>query len=353
MLCRAFFATTSRMALASGFSKEPWASALRLMSFEMRPRHLRVGRCAIAVLSVFASHAIAAPLDFAHDVVPVLKKHCIACHGGEESKGGFSLNTRALVLESETVAPGKPADSRLVELITSTDADEQMPPKDKPRLSAAEIAVLERWVAESLPWEAGFAFAAARYEPPLRPRRVELPPIVAGRTHPVDRIVDAYFEQHGVARPPRASDEVFLRRVYLDLIGLLPTAVEREAFLTDTDADKRARLVRTLLDRDIDYAEHWLTFWNDLLRNDYTGTGFITGGRKQITGWLYNTLAENMPYDQMVRELIAPSAESEGFIRGIRWRGNVSASQTTEIQFAQNLGQAFLGDVQLRHDLDA
>ena len=83
--------------------------------------------------------------------------------------------------------------------------------------------------------------------------------------------------------------------------------------------------------------------WNDLLRNDYTGTGFITGGRKQITTWLYGSLRENKPYDQMVRELISPTGESSGFIDGIQWRGETNASQTREIQFSQNISQVFLG----------
>jgi hypothetical protein len=86
-----------------------------------------------------------------------------------------------------------------------------------------------------------------------------------------------------------------------------------------------------------------LSFWNDLLRNDYSGTGFITGGRKQITSWLYNSLNENKPYDLMVRELVNPSEESEGFIKGIQWRGVVNASQRTEMQAAQNIGQSLLG----------
>ncbi len=87
-----------------------------------------------------------------------------------------------------------------------------------------------------------------------------------------------------------------------------------------------------------------MTFWNDLLRNDYDGTGFITGGRKQISGWLYEALVNNKPYNQFVRELIAPPTdESRGFIDGIKWRGEVSAGQTVEIQFAQSLSQSLLG----------
>jgi Protein of unknown function (DUF1553)/Protein of unknown function (DUF1549) len=81
-----------------------------------------------------------------------------------------------------------------------------------------------------------------------------------------------------------------------------------------------------------------------LLRNDYAGTGFITKGRTQISEWLYDSLTENKPYDKFCRELIAPSTpDSAGFANGIRWRGEVSAGQTVEIQFAQSVGQAFLG----------
>ncbi len=80
------------------------------------------------------------------------------------------------------------------------------------------------------------------------------------------------------------------------------------------------------------------------MRNDYGGTGFITGGRKQISNWLYHALVTNMPFDQFVSELIAPpNDESRGFIDGIKWRGDVSAGQTVEIQFAQSVSQSFLG----------
>jgi hypothetical protein len=135
-----------------------------------------------------------------------------------------------------------------------------------------------------------------------------------------------------------------VRRAFLDLIGLLPSPKDLEAFTKDISADKRARLIESLLKRDMDYTEHWLTFWNDLLRNDYGGTGFVTGGRKQISNWLYHALITNMPFDQFVRELIAPpNDESRGFIDGIKWRGDVSAGQTVEIQFAQSVSQSFLG----------
>src|SRR3546814_20615245 len=61
-------------------------------------------------------------------------------------------------------------------------------------------------------------------------------------------------------------------------------------------------------------------------------TGYITGGRFDITEWLYQALRTNKPYNQFVSELISSTKESEGFIKGIRWRGTVNSSQSTEMQ---------------------
>jgi hypothetical protein len=290
-----------------------------------------------------AADDAAKPVAFSHDIVPLLKKHCVGCHSGAEAKGGFSVSTRELLLDAGGAEPGNSAESYMIELVTSMDPELRMPPVDKPGLSGDEIALLKRWIDEGLKWEDGFSFGPRTYEPPLLPRRPELPPVVDGRTHAVDRIVDAYFAEHDVDRPAVVDDETFLRRVSLDLTGLLPSPETRDEFLADQSPDKRTLLIRRLLDDDIAYAEHWLSFWNDLLRNDYTGTGFITGGRKQITKWLYGTLVANKPYDQMVQELLTPVAGAEGFVQGIRWRGSVSAGQRQEIQFAQNVGQALLG----------
>jgi hypothetical protein len=285
----------------------------------------------------------AGTVDFAHDVVPLLKKHCVECHGGHESKGGFSFNTRELVMGSEVISVGQAGESRMIELVLSEDPEAQMPPRDRPRLAAAEVQLLRAWVDQGLAWEPGFSFAPQHYEPPLLPRRPELPPAIDGRHHPVDRIVDHYLALHKVPRPAPVNDGQFMRRLYLDLIGLPPSTDALIAFVADSSYGKREALVERVLKMREPYATHWLSFWNDLLRNDYSGPGFIDAGRKQITSWLYESLMHNMPYDQFVRELISPSPRSEGFIRGIKWRGNVNASQKRDLQFSQNITQVFLG----------
>ena len=289
----------------------------------------------------------AAAVDFAHDVVPLLKKHCGECHAGDARQGGFSMNTRDdLLAGGDSGVPGfvggQAAASEMIRRITSADPDERMPSEGDP-LPPEAVAVLRRWIDDGADWEPGFAFARTTWEPPLRLREVVLPEPEGGRTHPVDRIVDAYWRARGVERPPRCDDRTFIRRVSLDLVGLLPDPDRVARFVADPDPRKRELLVQELLADRLAYAEHWMTFWNDLLRNDYTGTGFITEGRRQITTWLHRSLVENKPYDRFVRELIAPTDESRGFIDGIVWRGTVNASQTVPIQFAQNVGQTFLG----------
>jgi hypothetical protein len=295
----------------------------------------------VAAPAVYAED-VSPTIDFAHEVVPILKEHCLECHGGHRHEGDFSINTRELMVDSGLVEPGDADASHLIALLTTDDAEVRMP-KEKPPLPEAAVNTLRKWINDGLPWEPGFSFLPSDYEPPLKPRRPELPPAVDGRANPVDRILDAYFVEHGVTRPAPLEDAEFLRRVYLDITGLLPTTDQLHAFLADKDSNKHEKVIDQLLADPQAYAEHWLTFWNDLLRNDFKGTGYIEGGRKHITGWLYRALLENMPFDAFVRALISPTPESEGFIYGITWRGNVNASQRREVQFAQNVGQVFLG----------
>jgi hypothetical protein len=167
--------------------------------------------------------------------------------------------------------------------------------------------------------------------------------VKGGAVNPVDRFLEPYFAARQITPPPPVNDRLFARRVYLDTIGLLPTPAELQSFLDDSSPKKRQRLVASLLADNERYAEHWLTFWNDLLRNDYKGTGYIDDGRKQITGWLFEALLENRPYNEFVAQLMHPGGEAGGFINGIVWRGAVNASQTPPMQAAQSISQVFMG----------
>lgn len=293
------------------------------------------------LFSVVASVACAADLDFAHDVLPILRTRCGGCHAGGADKGGLSLETRASLLEFGAVEPGHADASSLIDRVTSDDPEMRMPPTGAP-LSDDEVAMLRLWIDAGAEWPAEIRLGGSdRAMPIALPELSEFD--LDDSLHPIDALSGEYWRRHELPTPPTATDAVRLRRVYLDLIGMLPTPDEQRAFADNDDPDRWQRLVDDLLARDTAVADHWLSLWNDLLRNDYTGTGYIDGGRSQITAWLYAALRDNMPYDQFVRELVAPSPGSEGFAKGIRWRGNVNASQRTELQFAQNVGQVFMG----------
>ena len=227
----------------------------------------------------------------------------------------------------------------MVELVASDDPTTVMPKKGT-KWTPEQIGLLRAWIDQGAAWPAGITFA----KPPpenLRPRQVAL--TARPSVHPIDNLLGTYFATNGIGFPAPVEDRVFARRVYLDLIGLLPTPEQLDAFVNDAAPDKRQVLTRRLLGDRRNYAEHWLAFWNDLLRNDYKGVGFIDGGRKQISRWLYQSLIENNPYDRFVAELVNPTVQSEGFSRGIIWRGNVNASMLPPMQAAQNVSQVFLG----------
>jgi mono/diheme cytochrome c family protein len=284
--------------------------------------------------------------DLNLEVRSILAHNCYSCHGASKSKGELRLDKKEFVMQGgedgPVVVPGKPEKSEMIRRITlPTGHKEAMPTKGK-RLSAQEVAVLEFWIKQGAPWPSGEEKSLFRVAP-LAPRTPVLPPATAGLTNPVDRFVNVYFQENKVAWEKVVSDRIYIRRVFLDVIGLLPPPARVQAFLTDRRPDKRELLVKELLARDTDYAQHWITFWNDALRNDYSGTGYITGGRFDMTKWLYKSLKTNKPYNWFVRELISPQEESAGFIKGIKWRGTINSSQRTEMQAAQNVSQVLLG----------
>ena len=299
----------------------------------------------LAMALALCAGALAAqegPGSLFHDqVAPLLKKRCGQCHMEEKRKGGLSMNTRVNLLQGgengPALEPGKSALSAMIRRIRSTDPKKRMPPKGA-RLKKSEIDALGSWIDQGAPWIDGFTFDKSHRKAPLAPRKPALPAGKAG-DNPIDLLLKPYFKKHGVKAERSISQAAFRRRAWLDLVGLLPPSGNPAA---DTP-EAREATIDSLLDNRGRYTGHWLTFWNDILRNAYKGTGFIDGGRGQITEWLYRSLYENLPYDRFVHQLISPVSGSGGFIRGIKWRGVVNESQRPEIQAAQNVAQVFLG----------
>ena len=285
--------------------------------------------------------------DLNIEVRSIFAHNCYKCHSSAKVKGELRLDKKVFVMKGgesgDIISAGHPEKSEMIRrLLLPRDDEESMPPKGK-KLAEKEIATLQLWIKLGAPWPDSTDEKSVYRVAELAPRMPELPVARPGLVNPIDRFTDRYFAENKLQWPTAVEDVVFIRRVYLDIIGLLPPGEKVDVFIKDSNPQKREVLVRELLDRNDDYALHWLTFWNDALRNDYTGTGYITGGRFAITDWLYKSLLSNKPYDAFVSELVSPNKASEGFLRGIKWRGTVNASQRVEMQAAQNISQVFLG----------
>lgn len=216
-----------------------------------------------------ASTSDAAKL-FHGEVLPVLREECFRCHG-EKEKGGLKLNTREAALrggdsEVPAIVPGDPAASELIERVRTDDEDLVMPPTGE-RLSKEQIARLEAWIRDGAEWPSA--------------------PVDPGK----------------LAKTAITSDTAFLRRIYLDIIGLLPAANEVKAFLADTDPDKRTKLIDRLL-ADERCADHAMSEWLDVLAENPTLINASLNSTGPFRWFLHDALRDNKALDRMVTELL-------------------------------------------------
>jgi hypothetical protein len=309
---------------------------------------LALGDDAPLPLKVDLPPAATKQIDFAKDVVPILKETCLQCHANGKKKGGLAIDSRDLFLKGGESGPaiiaGNSTKSLAIQLVAGADPDRIMPKKGK-KLTPEQIGILRAWIDQGAVWPKDVVLGSRFRVAPLEPRKVEIPAPAerSGLTNPIDLVLQPYFAKHNIAPGKVVDDRVYARRAYLDIVGLTPPPADLEAFVADASADKRPALVKKLLADRKNYAAHWMTFWNDALRNDYKGTGYIDGGRKYITQWLFESLTSNKPYNQFVRDLVTGENGAAGFTGGIIWRGVVNASQTREMQAAQNISQVFMG----------
>jgi len=299
------------------------------------------------------SAAAAAEVDFARDIQPLLARRCYACHGPDTREAGLRLDDRAAAtaaLDSGSIAvvPGDAAKSELVARITSTDHDLRMPPEG-PRLTAAEVALLEQWIAAGAEWRAHWAFRPLE-RPPLPP--------AAAATNPVDAFIDAGLAARGLARSPEADRARLLRRATYSVTGLPPTEQEMLAFLADQSPGAWEKVVDRLLAAP-HYGEHWGRHWLDLVRYAETNSFERDGVKPHV--WRYRdyvirSFNDDKPYDQFVLEQLAgdelpePSADgliATGYYRLGLWDDEPADKLQARYDWLDDIvsttGQVFLG----------
>jgi Protein of unknown function (DUF1553)/Protein of unknown function (DUF1549)/Planctomycete cytochrome C len=250
-----------------------------------------------------AAEPPARPVDYNHDVKPLLAARCYACHGPDEGKrkGKFRLDVKEEALK-KAIKPGDAAGSALVKRITSEDVDKVMPPPDAKGdpLTPAQIDLLRRWIDQGAKFDLPWAY--------VKPTRPALPEVKnqAWVQNPIDAFIAAGHERQGF-RPAAEADRVTLiRRLSFDLTGLPPAPADVDAFVKDPGNDAYEKLVDRLL-ASPHYGERMASYWLDLVRYADTA-GYHSDNHRDV--WLFRDFVidafnSNKRFDQFTIEQLA------------------------------------------------
>ncbi|QDT60413.1 Planctomycete cytochrome C [Stieleria bergensis] len=262
---------------------------------------------------------------FENKIRPLLVQYCFECHSGEEIEAGLSLESKPGWEfggdNGAAIIPGKPDESLLVDAVRYTEnLAPAMPPDSK--LSDEEIALFEKWVQDGAfdprTEQAGHAPTKLPFDVKSRadqqwcwqPIKHPAPPQVNHAkwpTNSVDSFILARIEQAGLHPADDATPEIWLRRVYFDLIGLPPSPQQIAAFLADPSAAGKAKVVDELLGSD-HFGEKWARHWMDLTRYaDSYGHEFDYPIRyaHEYRDYLIRAFNADVPYDQFLTEHVA------------------------------------------------
>lgn len=274
------------------------------------------------------------PVDFQQQIAPLLSQRCVSCHSPNIKKGELSLASPEDLLANGFVVPGDPAGSYLLEVVAADGDKPAAMPKSGEALTAAEVALLARWIEEGALWPKGLilreASKADRSWWSLQPLAKVEPPEVPDapldwRENPIDRFVWAKLAEAGLQPNGPADRRTLIRRATFDLTGLPPTPEEVDAFVADDSPDAYPQLIDRLL-ASPRYGERWGRHWLDVIRFGES-RGFernqIITNLWPFRDYVIRSINADKPFDQFIREHLA---------------GDVIAPDTPEVE----VGAAFL-----------
>ena len=284
--------------------------------------------------------SIPGEVSFEKHVRPILKAHCLECHGeGEEIEGSLDLRLRRLMLAGGESGPalveGHPEESLLLERTSS----EEMPPGDT-KLTLEEIATIRKWIEsgaktlgaepESIP-DGIYVPEDERNFWSFTPIRNPKVPQVQNQNlvrTPVDAFVLRRLEQEGLEFTPDADRRTFIRRATFDLTGLPPSLEEVQQFLDDQAPDAVERLIDRLLESS-EYGERWGRHWLDVVGYaDSEGSTIDDVERANAyhyRDYVIRSINDDLPFDEFIRQQIAGD-EMIGFPKK-----NLTAEETTKL----------------------
>jgi mono/diheme cytochrome c family protein len=280
----------------------------------MTVRYLLGVACVLLVLRPVIADDTA--VDFARDIQPIFKQHCLKCHDARKQQSGYRLDVRANAIRGgetakRAIVPGKAAASELIRRVTSDDDDVVMP-SEGDRLTAKQIDLLRKWIDSGAKWPDDLAGAQTdpkdhwAFKPPQRPPVPQIGNRKSAIENPIDAFVLDRLAKDGLQPSPAADKTTLIRRLSLDLIGLPPTIDEVHAFLADTSDGAYAKLAERLL-ASPHYGERWGRLWLDAAR--YADSdGFEKDKLRQVwfyRDWVVGAFNRDLPYDKFVIEQFA------------------------------------------------
>ena len=296
-----------------------------------------------------AAGELAPTVRYNRDVRPILAENCFVCHGpdlrGRQAELRLDLRQAALADRDgqAAIVPGNPDAGLLLARITHDDRDMAMQPPDsrRGRLTPAEIEMLRRWIEQGAQYEGHWAFEPLSDDAPSE--------TLAG--NPIDAVVDAKLVELGIQASGRAPRAVQIRRVYLDLIGLLPSPEETMQFVRDDRPDAWERVVDHLLASE-HYGERWGRHWLDQARYADSHGYSIDGEREMwpFRDWVIDAHNRDKPFDQLRNNLPAmcfPRRPGENRLRRrfIATRSSIKKEGPTTSSFASS--RSSTGSIQL------
>ncbi len=253
---------------------------------------------------------VSAKIDFEHQVLPILERSCFECHSGKlkKPKGGIRLDDLEAIREkSQTdnlILPHKASKSALVKSISHKPGNDDLmpPPNDGKPLSAEEIALIRRWVEEGASFGTWTSMQAKEVKISTLNEAVDVTQLQAVAAR-IDQLIEQDLGRHAEEPRPMASEFTWLRRVYLDLVGRIPTSEESQRFIAKKESDKRGRLINELLASN-GHVSHMFNYWCDLLRAKDDLAEGVQGDF--YLAWIKQSVRENKPFDEWTRELLSP-----------------------------------------------
>ncbi|MCE2695842.1 MAG: PSD1 and planctomycete cytochrome C domain-containing protein [Verrucomicrobiaceae bacterium] len=287
-------------------------------------------------------------VDYEKEIKPLLKERCYACHGALKQKADLRLDTAAAMRkggDGGDILADDP--SLLLERVTTTDKDDRMPPEGEgSMLNTEQVAKLKAWLTAGAP-------APANEQPEADPRAHWAYQVPKSSGQSMDALLAARLASKQLKPQPEAAPELWLRRVYLDLIGLPPSTEQIAAFLKDSSMPARQRVVDHLLGTP-QYGERWARHFMDIWRYcDWYGLGAqLRHSQKHIwhwRDWIVESLNTDKGYDQMIVQMLAAdelAPENRDNLRatGFLARSYYLFNRTTWLdETIEHTSRAFLG----------